>query len=123
MLSDFEKFDRFEKPNNDICEVCPAIGIQEVNVCVPVEVKPFAEVSKIKTQCLGRPVIHRGTKSCEGRCGETCKFTVSQKIRIEVPVLFGAKTEVGEAAIDCGTRPCGTASHEGEIPFKCDKCS
>ena len=38
---------------------------------------------------------------CEGKPKETCKFTISQKIRVEVPVLFGAKTEVGEALIDC----------------------
>lgn len=127
MLQEYEKFDNFDKFNKqpgESCEICPAIGIQEVNVCVPVEVKPFAEVSKIKTQCLGRPVIHRGTSVCNGRCGESCKFTVSQKMRIEVPMIFGAKTEVGSAAIECG----GCCSErEQEIgcnhnTCKCEKC-
>lgn len=124
MMSEFEKFEKFNELDDNVCGVCPAVGIQEVNVCVPVEIKPFAKVSKVKTQCVGRPVLHRGTKTCDGHCGETCKFTVSQKMKIEVPVVFGARTEVGEAAIDCGICPCGD-DHEpdcGMQPFKCQKC-
>ena len=29
----------------------------------------------------------------------TSKFTISQKIAVEVPIIFGAKTEIGEARI------------------------
>ncbi len=82
-------------------ETCPAVGHQDVVVGVPVEIKPFADVGKIKAECMGKPIIARGTSKCEGRPNEVCKFTISQKIRVEVPVIFGAKAEVGPARIEC----------------------
>lgn len=99
--------DEIYKPQ---CEhTCPAKGFQDVLICVPVEVKPFAEVGKVKTECLGHPIIISCDK-CEGRKHGICKFTISQKIRVEVPVIFGAKTEVGEAHIDC-EHPKGEEEH------------
>ncbi len=101
------------KPEN---EVCPALGYQDVTVGVPVEIRPFARVGKIKTECIGKPVIDRNGRICEGNPKEICRFTVCQKIRVEVPVIFGAKTEVGEARINCkhGGFPCGASSEEKE---------
>ncbi len=90
-------------------EMCPVMGTQEVLIGVPVEVKPFAEVGRVKTKCIGGPIIKRGSLSCEGKPRETCKFTISQKMRIEVPVAFGAKTQVGQARVDCN---CSEESHE-----------
>ena len=90
-----------EKQYNYEAEVCPALGVQDVVVGVPVEIKPFAKVGRVKTECMGKPIIKRGTKECEGKPRCTCKFTVSQKIRVEVPMVFGAKTEIGEAGINC----------------------
>ncbi|MDO4297366.1 MAG: hypothetical protein Q4C59_02670 [Lachnospiraceae bacterium] len=81
---------------------CSAIGYQEVDVCLPVTIKPFGEVGNIKTHCEGKPSITPGSDCCPGKPGGVCKFTISQKLRIEVPVIFGAKAEVGEASVDCG---------------------
>lgn len=96
-------------------EVCPALGFQDVVVAVPVEIKPFAKVGKIKTDCIGKPIIERGVKHCEGKHHEVCRFTISQKIRVEVPVIFGAKTEVGETQIECKhhNHPCGMEKEPG----------
>ena len=80
---------------------CPAVGYQDVNVCVPVTIKPFGEAGNVKTQCIGNPVISSKCDTCSGNPGGVCKFTISQKLRVEVPVIFGAKAEVGEAVIDC----------------------
>lgn len=91
----------YEKPYRPEEETCPVLGFQDVTVGVPVEIKPFAQVGKVKTECMGKPIVRRGTTNCEGKPGQVCKFTVSQKIRVEVPVVFGAKTKVGEASIDC----------------------
>ena len=71
-------------------EVCPALGYQDVSVGVPVEVKPFAKIGKIKTECISKPIIERGGKMPEGHPKEVCKFVISQKLRVEVPVVFGA---------------------------------
>lgn len=82
-------------------KACPVVEYKDVSVCVPVEVKPFADVGKIKTDCVGKPVVKCDCKECDGKVNETCKFTITQKLRVEVPVTFGAKTEVGKVYTDC----------------------
>jgi hypothetical protein len=93
---------------------CSAIGQQEVNVSIPITIKPFGEAGNAKTQCLGKPVITSGISEFQGKPGGVCKFTISQKLRVEVPVIFGARAEVGDAAVGCGcaegNMSCGTVS-------------
>jgi hypothetical protein len=91
------------KPETDK-KGCSAVGYQDVNVCIPVTIKPFGEVGNAKTQCMGEAVVSVGCDKCKGKPGAVCKFTISQKLRVEVPVIFGARAEIGEAAVDCG---CG----------------
>ncbi len=81
---------------------CSTVGCQDVDVCIPITIKAFGEVGNIKTQCLGKSVISSGSDACLGKPGEVCKFTVSQKLHVEVPIIFGARAEAGEAIIDCG---------------------
>ena len=100
----------YEKSCGPEEETCPVLGFQDVTVGVPVEIKPFAQVGKIKTECMGKPVVKRGTTNCEGKPGQICKFTVTQKIRVEVPVVFGARTKVGEASIECKHQGCSQES-------------
>lgn len=85
-----------------IKELCPTMGVQEVEVGVPVCIKAFAHVGKVKTECIGNAEIIPGAELCKGKPDGVCKFIISQKIKIEIPVMFGAKTEIGEALIDCG---------------------
>lgn len=81
---------------------CSAVGYQEVNVSIPITIKPFGEAGNAKTQCMGRPIITSGISEFHGKPGGECKFTISQKLRVEVPVIFGARAEVGDAAVRCG---------------------
>lgn len=81
---------------------CSATGYQDVNVCIPVTIRPFGEVGNVKTHCEGRPFITQGCDHCPGKPGEVCKFTISQKLRVEIPVIFGAKAEIGETSVECG---------------------
>lgn len=80
---------------------CPTMGYQDVNVCVPVTIKAFGEVGNATTKCLGKACIISGCDPCISGSGDICKFSVSQKLRIEVPIIFGARAEAGEAIIDC----------------------
>lgn len=82
-------------------ELCPTVGVAEVEVGVPVCIKAFAHVGKVKTQCIGKADIIPDTDICKGKPDNVCKFVISQKIKVEIPVMFGAKTEVGEASVDC----------------------
>lgn len=81
---------------------CPVVGYQDVNVCIPVTIKPFGEAGNAKTQCLGNAVVTPGCSHCPGKQGEVCRFTISQKLRVEVPVIFGARAEIGDASVECG---------------------
>lgn len=83
-------------------EGCSAVGYQDVDVCIPVTIRPFGEAGNAKTQCLGRPVVSAGCDICQGKTGGVCNFTISQRLRVEVPVIFGARAEVGDVTVECG---------------------
>jgi len=93
---------------------CVAKAHQTANVCVPITVTPFANVSGIKTECCGKPVISF-KPVCKGIENGSCKFTVSQKIKVEIPVEFGANTNVGGTFVECDCRPpkdCGEEEYD-----------
>jgi hypothetical protein len=56
-------------------------------------------------------VISSGEDGCFESHREVCKFTISQKLRVEVPVVFGARAEIGKAAVDCAC----TEKADGEM--------
>lgn len=82
-------------------QTCPATGYQQVSICVPVTVTPFAQARKTKTKCCGEPTVVAGDKPCSGKKNGTCTFTISQRICVEVPVDFGATATVGDTYVDC----------------------
>lgn len=97
-------------------EGCSAVGYQDVNVCVPVTIRPFGEAGNAKTTCLGKAAVSSGCKACPGKPDEVCRFTISQMLRIEVPVVFGARAEVGEASVSCG---CADVEYDSECEKRC----
>lgn len=99
---EFEQQDK--KPAHDECERvgCPVVGYQDVNVSIPVTIKPFGEAGNARTQCVGSAVVTPGNMRGQGQSGNECKFTIHQQLRVEVPVIFGARAEIGDASIDCG---------------------
>lgn len=80
---------------------CPTVSYQDVNVCVPVTIKAYGEIGTAKTQCLGKAIVSCGSDDCTEKSGNVCKFTISQNLRVEIPVMFDAKAEAGEAIVDC----------------------
>ncbi|MDR3277965.1 MAG: hypothetical protein LBT12_04260 [Oscillospiraceae bacterium] len=81
-------------------QVCPSVGTQFATVSIPVTVKPFAVSGPASVECCGEPVIS-GEEPCRGKVGAACHFVISQKIKIGIPVDFGAAARVGEAFVDC----------------------
>lgn len=67
-------------------------------------IKPYGQVGNAKVQCLGQPVVRSGCENCPGTVDGVCQFTISQKLKVQVPVFFGARAEAGKAIVDCG---CG----------------
>ena len=82
-------------------EECITKAYQSANVCLPVTVTPFANVGEIKTECCGDAIISRDDKCCKGAPNKSCRFTITQKIKVEIPVEFGANTNVGGTFINC----------------------
>ena len=106
--------------NSDITntenQTCPATGFQSVSVCVPVTVAPFAQPGTTITECVGDPVISSGKATCPGAKNGVCTFTISQKLCVEVPVLFGANASVGDVFVNClgiSEKPCDEESGQG----------
>ncbi|MBS6194928.1 MAG: hypothetical protein KH828_05040 [Clostridiales bacterium] len=86
---------------------CDKVFFQRTNVCVPVTVKPFATPGEANVRCCGRPVV-ASRDTCPGT-NESCKFTVTQELCIEIPITFGADVMTGDARVQCGevsTMPC-----------------
>lgn len=93
-------------------QVCPAVGCQTASICVPVTVTPFAHTGAPFTECCGDPVVAPGENACCGIRNGSCSFTISQNIRVAVPVQFGAQTTVGDAYVACsGVSVCDDCAH------------
>lgn len=70
-------------------------------VCVQgtVTITPRVESNGSTSFCVGNPIIG----SCPGRLVDTCEFTVSQNICVQIPLEFFATAEAVENGIVCGT--------------------
>lgn len=101
---------------------CPVTGHQTVDICVPVSVTPTAVVGPITTTCCGAPVITPGTNICSGIPNETCNFTITQTICIDVPVEFSANVNTGETFVNCESISTEITCQEecGELSIEID---
>jgi len=91
---------------------CIAKAEQAATVCVPVTVTPFANVGKIMTDWCGKPVVSFKNKPCRGVENGSCKFTISQRIKVQIPVEFGANTTIGGTFVECECVPHEDEEHE-----------
>lgn len=80
---------------------CNAMGYKDVSVCVPVTVKSFGVTGEVTTECLSEAEILKDYEYPYGENSSECNFYISQKLRITVPVCFGAEAEIGEFSVDC----------------------
>jgi len=98
-------------------QTCPATGYQEVTVCVPVTVTPFANAGSTTTFCCGDPIVTGNTTPCTGTVNGTCIFKITQNLCVAVPVEFGANATVGAPHVECGdvssTDICTNCSETG----------
>ena len=88
-------------PPSPPSSTCPVTTYRTVDVCLPVSIKPSATVGTIITRCCGDAIIVSGSNVCEGIPNATCDFTITQKVCIEVPVVFAANSIVGDAHVLC----------------------
>ena len=94
-MSEFaKKIDDFDYDN----KVC-ATGFRDVNVCVPVTITPEVNVGCARVKRIGKAEV--SDYCCGGKEENSCSFTISQKLRVEVPVDFDAKVSTDKIYIDC----------------------
>lgn len=81
---------------------CPTVIRHDATACVPVCIRPFAEPGPVVVECAGNPEVRSGCGRGESKDCGCCEFTVSQKMRINIPIAFGAGVQVGEVYVSCG---------------------
>lgn len=94
---------------------------QRASVCVPVTITPYAYTGVIDTQRCGEPTLTSGTATCAGNVGESCSFTVSQELCLNVPITFGATATPGQAYTACAAAqaaPCACSDVDFEGLYK-----
>lgn len=104
-----------EKQSMDV-GTCPVNASHETTACVPVSVSPFADPGPISIENCGAPVINCGGEPCCGIVNGRFEFTVSQTMKINIPIIFGADIAVGEAYVHNGQTT-------GCINGECTSCS
>lgn len=104
-----------EKQSMDI-GTCPVNAIHETTACVPISISPFAETEQISIENVGTPVINCGGEPCCGIVNGRFDFTISQTMKINIPIVFGADIVVGEAHIQ-------NDSTTGCINGECSTCN
>ncbi len=82
---------------------CSSIIEKFLTICLPVTTTPSVNIGTIQTECCGNPIISlKNPGSC---CNDVndgcCKFTIVQKMKIEIPVTFNATTSVDNLFVDC----------------------
>ena len=102
---------------------CPANVKEEAKVTVPVAVRAFAEVKDVELKCQGEPVVTCNSQETPGCPGAVSRFTVSQRMRVTIPIVFRAETEGGEGHVVFSLCPgeCPCKDKEPECPCK-DPC-
>ena len=90
-----------EKQSMDVA-TCPVTASHETTACVPVSISPFADPGPISIECCGSPVVRSGGEPCYGIPNGHYEFTVSQKMRINIPIAFGVDIMVGETYVHNG---------------------
>ncbi len=98
-------------------QTCPAVGYQNVSVCVPVTVTPFAQTGKTSTKCCGTATVTPGQNTCQGTRNGACVFTISQNLCVAIPVKFGATAQVGDTFVNCNNATAeNSCTGCGQVP-------
>lgn len=97
--------------------VCETTVHETVCVQGTVTITPTLTSGESTSFCIGNPVIGR----CPGELQESCTFTVSQNICVQIPLTFSATASAVEDGIVCGEPdigPCeGTTACTHTIGF------
>ena len=78
----------------------PVVGTQKAKVSVPITISPYAFAYPAKVVCFGEPTITCNLRA-KGKPNGMCNLTITQTLKIDVPVEFGAQVKYGNTYVDC----------------------
>lgn len=94
-------------------QACQGVGSQLATVCLPVSIHPYAVTGPAVVSCCGEMMLTPWCDRCRGKVNGCCEFTITQTIKIDIPVEFGATVKVGDTFVECG-------GVSGDIEEDCD---
>ena len=98
MTNGYERIEKFIHEGR-----CPAKVHEEAIVTVPCAFRARSEVGDVTIKCVGEPIVTMNSNFAPGCVGKESKFTISQKLRVDIPILFIAEADVGEGHVVFGS--------------------
>jgi len=74
---------------------------QEVDISVPVSVKPRVKIKDAILHCCGDPILEQKSCQCECCRESFSNLVLSENICLEIQIEFAADVIVKDAYIDC----------------------
>ncbi len=68
-----------------------------IDINIPVDVMPKAEVCGIETECCGEPTV----VCADGGKPDSCHIILVQKVCVRIPVKYTFDSKVGQGMVDC----------------------
>lgn len=78
---------------------CENVHYQYADISFPVKLSPTVTIGDIEMEYCDEPVVN----CCENRCEQNCNVTVSQKVRIKIPIRYEIDACAGESSINCNS--------------------
>lgn len=74
-----------------------------LTVCLNVSITPSIDIKPVKTERCGKPII---TPTCDNnycncKGNDSCEFTIIQKMKVSIPIVFDAKTCIDDPYVNC----------------------
>lgn len=76
---------------------CFKVGCQEVDITVPIELRPDTDMGEIEIRCCGEPRIECMNEPCDNGL----YIEIKQKAKIVIPVKFNVKAIAKDSSINC----------------------
>jgi hypothetical protein len=76
---------------------CFKIGSKEVDITLPIEVRPDTDMGEIEIHCCGEPRIECMNEPCENGL----YIEIRQRAKIVIPVKFNVKAIAKDTSIKC----------------------
>ncbi|MDP4152776.1 MAG: hypothetical protein Q8865_04940 [Bacillota bacterium] len=83
--------------------LCPATVHETVCVQADVTIVPNVVVGEVSSTCVNGPIIGQ----CSGELVDSCTFSVSQQICVQVPLTFSATATATPKGLVCGVPATG----------------